>query len=201
MRPCVPYYDAHKADFIETCVSHILVDTKALADSLHAQIVAGGDFAALAKANSKDNQGPTGGSAAKGGDLGCLTDQESANFDAAFRAAMQALPTGQVSDVVQSQFGFHIIKVTDRRPRAFEEAKQADLRPAVVRGEQLVRRPDPRARHQGQDRGQPPVREVRQGRHLRGRPAQGAGGRHDDDRPAAARPGRPGGSAVIAVTR
>ena len=117
-------YDEHKADFDETCVSHILVDTKAQADSLRAQIVAGADFAALAKANSKDNQGPTGGSAAKGGDLGCLTSAEADNFDPAFLGAMKALPTGQVSDVVQSQFGFHIIKVTDRRTRPFEEAKQ-----------------------------------------------------------------------------
>jgi foldase protein PrsA len=118
------YYDAHKADFNETCVSHILVDAKALADSLRAQIQGGADFAALAKANSKDNQGATGGSAAKGGDLGCLTATESANLDPAFRTAMDALPPGQVSEVVQSQFGFHIIKVTDRRPRPFEEAKQ-----------------------------------------------------------------------------
>jgi parvulin-like peptidyl-prolyl isomerase len=118
------YYDAHKDQFTETCVSHILVDAKPLADSLRTQIAAGGDFAALAKANSKDNQGPTGGSAAKGGDLGCLTDQEASNLDPAFLAAMKALPTGQVSDVVQSQFGFHIIKVTDRRPRSFEDSKQ-----------------------------------------------------------------------------
>jgi len=117
------YYDAHKDDFTETCVSHILVDTKQLADSLRTQIAAGGDFAALAKANSKDNQGATGGSAAKGGDLGCLTDQEASSLDPAFLAAMKALPTGQVSDVVQSQFGFHIIKVTDRRARSFEDSK------------------------------------------------------------------------------
>jgi parvulin-like peptidyl-prolyl isomerase len=118
------YYDAHKDQFTETCVSHILVDAKPVADSLRTQIASGADFAALAKANSKDNQGPTGGSAAKGGDLGCLTDQEASSLDPAFLAAMKALPTGQVSDVVQSQFGFHIIKVTDRRPRSFEESKQ-----------------------------------------------------------------------------
>src|SRR4029078_6960222 len=75
------------------------------------------------KANSKDNQGPTGGSAAKGGDLGCLTDQEASSLDPAFLAAMKALPTGQVSDVVPSQFGFHTIKVTDRRARSFEDSK------------------------------------------------------------------------------
>ena len=118
------YYNAHKDEFVETCVSHILVDTKAQADALRTQIAGGADFAALAKANSKDNQGPTGGSAAKGGDLGCLTDQEASSLDPAFLAAMKALPTGQVSDVVQSQFGFHIIKVTDRRPRSFQDSKQ-----------------------------------------------------------------------------
>ena len=117
------YYDSHKNDFTETCVSHILVDTKALADNLRTQIAAGGDFAALAKANSKDNQGPTGGSAAKGGDLGCMTEQEASSLDPTFLAAMKALPTGQVSDVVQTQFGFHIIKVTDRRTRSFEDSK------------------------------------------------------------------------------
>lgn len=117
------YYDAHKDQFVQTCASHILVDTKQLADSLRTQIAGGADFAALAKANSKDNQGPTGGSAAKGGDLGCMSDQEASNLDPTFLAAMKAVPTGQVSDVVQTQFGFHIIKVTDRKTESFDDAK------------------------------------------------------------------------------
>ena len=77
------------------------------AEGLLKQIRAGGDFAALAKANSEDP-----GSAIQGGDLGYFSPgQMVPQFnDVAFKLA-----PGAVSDLVETQFGFHIIKVVDKQ--------------------------------------------------------------------------------------
>lgn len=109
--------------------SHILVrvepnadeKTKARAkaeiDSVLKQLKAGGDFAKLAQQHSQD------GSAAQGGDLGYFPrGQMVPEFDnVAF-----ALPVGQLSGVVTSRFGYHVLKVTDKKPARtvpFEEAQ------------------------------------------------------------------------------
>jgi peptidyl-prolyl cis-trans isomerase C len=90
----------------------------ARAQELLAQIKGGGaDFATLAKANS---QCPT---AANGGDLGFLT---TGKMPVPFEKAVFELKVGQVSDVVQTQYGYHIIRVADRREARvieFEEAR------------------------------------------------------------------------------
>ncbi len=93
----------------EVRASHILVPTEEEAKKLKKQLDEGADFAELAKENSKDP-----GSAPKGGDLGYFTaDQMVPEFsDKAF-----ALEPGQVSDPVQSQFGWHIIKLQDKREK------------------------------------------------------------------------------------
>jgi peptidyl-prolyl cis-trans isomerase C len=67
----------------------------------------GKDFAALARQYSQD------GSAQRGGDLGFVVRGQTAP---AFENAAFALQVGQISDVVETPFGFHIIKVTERRP-------------------------------------------------------------------------------------
>src|SRR5215471_3893164 len=100
--------------------SHILIKTtgkaeedgvaKKKAEDLLAQIKKGADFAELAKKNSQDE-----GSAVKGGDLdffgkGAMVPE--------FDKVAFTLQPGQVSDVVKSQFGYHIIKVTDKRAAA-----------------------------------------------------------------------------------
>ena len=85
---------------------------------LLANIKAGGNFEELAKKNSVDS------SAAKGGDLGWFGQ---GTMVPAFEKAAMALKEGQVSDVVKSDFGFHIIKLTGKRPagvRPFEEVKE-----------------------------------------------------------------------------
>jgi peptidyl-prolyl cis-trans isomerase D len=92
---------------------------RAEADDLLKQIRAGGDFEALAKAHSKDP-----GSAAKGGDLGFFPR---GRMVPAFDTAAFALEPGQVSEVVETPFGFHIIKVEEKKPggvRPFDAARE-----------------------------------------------------------------------------
>jgi peptidyl-prolyl cis-trans isomerase C len=101
----------------EVHARHILVATEDEAKAIEAQLKAGADFAALAKEKSKDP------GAANGGDLGYFTkDQMVPEFaDAAFK-----LDKGQISDPVHTQFGWHIIKVEDKRTKptpTFDEVK------------------------------------------------------------------------------
>jgi len=92
---------------------------KAKAEDLLKQIRQGADFAELAKANSACP------SAAKGGDLGLFGRGQ---MVPAFEKAAFELSIGQVSDVVQTQYGYHIIKLTDRKDAnvmPFEEVKNS----------------------------------------------------------------------------
>jgi peptidyl-prolyl cis-trans isomerase C len=102
----------------EVSARHILVESEDEAKTIAADLKKGGDFAAVAKDKSKDP-----GSKDSGGDLGFFTkDQMVPEFaEAAFK-----LDKGQVSDPVKSQFGWHVIRVDDKRskqPPAFEQVK------------------------------------------------------------------------------
>jgi peptidyl-prolyl cis-trans isomerase C len=90
----------------EVHARHILVATEGEAKDIETQLKKGADFAALAKEKSKDP------GAAEGGDLGYFTkDQMVPEFaEAAFK-----LEKGQISDPVKTQFGWHIIRVEDKR--------------------------------------------------------------------------------------
>ena len=140
------FYDESKELFAETCVAHILfavvsptgqIDqaaTAAQADALRtqanqvkAQLDAGGDFAALAKQHSVDA-----GSKENGGDLECGPP---GRFVPEFETAMDTTPTGAVSAPAQSDFGFHLIKVTDRRTQPFEQV-QAQIRQRLLQDAQ-----------------------------------------------------------------
>src|SRR5664279_3747649 len=97
---------------------------KAKGESLLKQIKGGADFAKLAKENSEDNGGGTGGSAAKGGDLGdwIAHGQMVPEFD----KAIFALKVGETSDLVKTQYGYHIVQVLARQDagvRTFAEVK------------------------------------------------------------------------------
>jgi hypothetical protein len=116
------YYDAHQGDFTLNCVAHILVKTKPEADAALARIKGGEDFAAVAKSVSIDT-----GSGAKGGDLGC---NPKGVFVPEFDKVASELPVGQLSDPVQSQYGWHIIVVRDRKVQPFDAAKD-QVRAAV----------------------------------------------------------------------
>lgn len=141
------YYDAHKNDFEEADGSHILIrfkgsrvplkpnekdltDEEALAKAkdLRAKIVAGGDFATIAKAESDDP-----GSAAKGGELGKFRHGQMVG---PFDKAAFTLPVGQVSEPVKTDFGYHLIKITTRTSKTFDEAKpdiEKQLKPEMAK--------------------------------------------------------------------
>jgi peptidyl-prolyl cis-trans isomerase C len=113
-------YDAQIAKMPrEYHASHILVKTKEEADKLIAQIKGGAKFEDVAKKASQDT-----GSAKQGGDLGWFSPS---SMVAEFGAAVTALQNGQMTETpVQSQFGFHIIKLHESRnptPPALADVK------------------------------------------------------------------------------
>ncbi|MCE5309983.1 MAG: peptidylprolyl isomerase, partial [Acidobacteriales bacterium] len=127
-------YEANKDSFRtpeRVKVRHILAKTmdkpqsevpkaKAKAEDLLKQLKAGADFATLAKKNSEDT-----GTAAKGGDLDWIARGQTApNFE---RTAFSLAPK-QLSGIVQTEFGFHIIQVMEKqeaRLKSFDEVKEA----------------------------------------------------------------------------
>ena len=115
---------------------HILIKTqgkpkeqipalKAKAEDLLKQLQHGGDFAELAKKNSEDP-----GSGAKGGELGWLIRGQTVPQ---FEKTVFSLPAGQLSGLVETEYGYHIIQVEEKQPghtQTFEEVKaqlMADL--------------------------------------------------------------------------
>ncbi len=112
------YFAKNKDQFPDQiCSSHILVQTLPEAEAAKKRIDAGEKFAAVADELTQDPGGK-----GKGGDLGC-TNPES--YVAEFATAIKALKVGAVSDPVQTQFGFHIITVTDRKTATYDAQKEA----------------------------------------------------------------------------
>ncbi len=126
------YYDAHPQMFKQpeqVKASHILIKVASDADDakkaaarkkieeIQQKLKNGGDFAALAKEYS---EGPSG---TRGGDLGFFRRGQMVK---PFEEAAFALQPGQVSDVVTTRFGYHLIKVTEKKPAktlAYAEVK------------------------------------------------------------------------------
>jgi peptidyl-prolyl cis-trans isomerase C len=101
----------------EVHARHILVETEDDAKAIEAELKKGADFAELAKKKSKDP------GAADGGDLGFFTKDQ---MVPEFSAVAFALEPGKISDPVKSQFGWHVIKVEEKRNRKapdFEQVK------------------------------------------------------------------------------
>ncbi|HXK09452.1 MAG TPA: peptidylprolyl isomerase [Vicinamibacteria bacterium] len=142
------YYQDHREEFRqeeEACASHILVkvkagdaaeghaddEAKAIAQGLLEQAKAGADFAALAKARSEDQ-----GSAANGGDLGCFPP---GRMVPAFDDAVFAMQPGQVSDLVKTQFGYHVIRLASRKEATVPPLAQVKDRIRATVTERKVR--------------------------------------------------------------
>lgn len=102
----------------EVSARHILVESEEKAKELKEKIKAGGDFAALAKEHTKDT-----GSKEDGGNLGYFGHGQ---MVPQFEEVVFKLNKGDVSDPVKTQFGWHLIKIEDKRfkqPPAFDIVK------------------------------------------------------------------------------
>ena len=118
------FYSLHKKEFIAPAkykASHILVSTEQEASDVLRRLNNGEDFAAVAKEVSIDP------SRTNGGDLGYFTEGQ---MIPDFESACFKLEVGQTSDIVKTQFGYHIIKLTDKKP---PEAKTLDEVKDVIR--------------------------------------------------------------------
>ncbi|MGA4720692.1 peptidylprolyl isomerase [Fictibacillus nanhaiensis] len=100
----------------EVKASHILVDDEKTAKEVQKKLNEGGDFAKLAEEYSKDP-----GSKSKGGDLGFFGKGA---MVPEFDKVAFTLEKGKTSDLVKSDYGYHIIKVTDKRENKFEDKKE-----------------------------------------------------------------------------
>ncbi|HNL91429.1 MAG TPA: peptidylprolyl isomerase [Pseudomonadales bacterium] len=107
----------------QTHARHILIkpsairndeETRAVLEKIRNVVQQGGDFSALAKKYSEDP-----GSALKGGELGWVSTGQ---VVPEFEAAMNNTPTGSVSEPFQTQFGWHVVQVLDRRAQNMSEA-------------------------------------------------------------------------------
>jgi len=128
------YYDAHKDQFEEAKASHILIryqgssvplrqgqkdlsqeEALAKATEIRKKLVTGGSFSDMAKAESDDT-----GSGANGGSLGTFGHGQ---MVPEFEKAAFTAPVGQISEPIKTQFGYHLIKVEERKSKTFDEVK------------------------------------------------------------------------------
>jgi peptidyl-prolyl cis-trans isomerase D len=130
------YYNAHRDEYRtpeRVKARHILLSTankpkeevpkiQAQAEALLKQIKAGGDFAELAKKNSQDP-----GSAQKGGDLGWVSRGQMVK---PFEDAAFSLKPNEISNVVTTEYGFHIVQVLERQPAHLQTLDE--VKPAIV---------------------------------------------------------------------
>lgn len=109
-------YDELKSKKPEIKASHILVKEQEIAEEVKEKLNNGADFAELAKDYSTD------GSASQGGDLGYFGEGA---MVPEFEKAAYALEIGGISEPVKTEFGWHIIKLVDKKEiKSFEEMKQ-----------------------------------------------------------------------------
>lgn len=120
------FYAENAEALAEACAAHILISTEertpeeaeALAEDLAAQLDAGADFAELAAENSDDP-----GSGSAGGELGCAPR---GSYVDAFDEAVWSQPIGEVGDPVETEFGVHLVLVSERK-ESLEELRD-DIR-------------------------------------------------------------------------
>lgn len=119
------YYALHKDEFMTPLLlraSHILVKTEEEALAIKAELTNGGDFEEIARKKSIDQ------TAARGGDLGFFQKNQ---FIPEFEEVAFSLKKGQISEVFKSQFGYHLVKVTDRIEPSVRDL--SSIKPAIER--------------------------------------------------------------------
>jgi len=115
------YYEQNKGNFTEKEQVHlynILLESEEEAQDILEQLKAGGDFSEIAKEKS------TGPSAAQGGDLGYLIK---GTIITEIEEVVFALEVEELSEVIKTDFGFHILKITEKKPeivKTLEEVKE-----------------------------------------------------------------------------
>ena len=141
------YFEEHKSESEQVRARHILIkmkgspvpsapDKKELSDEealgkvreIRKRILAGEDFATIARAESDDK-----GSGLSGGDLGSF---KRGAMVPAFDAAAFSQPIGEIGEPVKTQFGYHIIKVEQRDIKTFDELRpelEKKMRPELAR--------------------------------------------------------------------
>jgi hypothetical protein len=98
--------------------------------TIEAELAGGADFATVARQRSEDPA-----TAPNGGDLGCAPKGQ---YEAAFDAAVWNQPVGTVGDPVKSAYGYHLILVTERRTKTFDEVKDVLRKAVEAQGEQAL---------------------------------------------------------------
>jgi parvulin-like peptidyl-prolyl isomerase len=109
------YYNANKGDFTEIKAQHILVKSRDMAKNLYKRAIAGENFDELAKKYSEDET-----TKASGGNLGFFSKGVMVKE---FEDAAFGLSRDEVSEPVRTTYGWHIIKVIDKRQISFDESK------------------------------------------------------------------------------
>lgn len=109
------YYEENKEDLVSISARHILVEDEDQANEIREELENGGDFAELAEEHSTDP-----GSASKGGDLNTFTRGEMVE---AFDEAAFSMEPGEISEPVESEFGYHIIEVLNKN-ESYEELEE-----------------------------------------------------------------------------
>jgi foldase protein PrsA len=138
--------DEHKDDFLEVHVRHVLVKDKATADQVREELVADGDWAAVAKRSSIDTQ-----SKDKAGDLGfnakgaTVKPFETAEYALAGQGDCKGKTSGScespISKPVKTQFGYHVLQVVGVRLPDLDNDLRAKLEPTVKdRRQQAIQR-------------------------------------------------------------
>lgn len=114
------FYEENIQDYTESRAAHILVSDEQLAQRLSNQLRSAPPdrvdalFARLAREHSEDT-----GSGKAGGDLGYAP---AGTYVAPFENTLASLEEGEISDPVQTQFGYHVLRLIDTRTTPFEEA-------------------------------------------------------------------------------
>jgi len=141
------YYDSHKSQYEQVKARHILLrykgspvpmrpdqkdltDQEALAKAqgIEKQLAGGGDFAAIAKAESDDTGTATNG--------GMLPPFGRGQMVPEFEQAVFSQAVGKISEPVKTKYGYHIIKVEERTSKTFEEAKadvEKQMKPQMIK--------------------------------------------------------------------